>query len=93
MLAPLIQASQLLQGRKTESDIDALADMCKDLTYNQVRTSLINLSLYVIDFYFSLNDSMIIINLFLILSDVPILKFQSRTDRNLFCFIFIVKLQ
>lgn len=36
-LDPIIQASQLLQARKTESDVDSIVEMCSKLTTSQVR--------------------------------------------------------
>ncbi|KAL1140392.1 hypothetical protein AAG570_000324 [Ranatra chinensis] len=42
MLAPIIQASQLLQARKTDADVDSVAEMCSDLTPNQI-VKLLNL--------------------------------------------------
>ncbi|BES97844.1 MYSc [Nesidiocoris tenuis] len=36
MLHPVIQAAQLLQGRKWEEDVDKLIDMCSKLTSNQI---------------------------------------------------------
>ncbi len=35
-LEPIIQASQLLQARKTESDVDSIVEMCSKLTTSQV---------------------------------------------------------
>lgn len=35
-LAPLIQASQLLQARKTEDDVQSICDMCNLLKSNQI---------------------------------------------------------
>ena len=35
-LDPIIQASQLLQARKTDSDVDTVCDMCSKLTTSQV---------------------------------------------------------
>jgi len=35
-LEPIIQASQLLQARKTEADVDCICDMCSRLTTSQV---------------------------------------------------------
>ena len=36
-LEPIIQASQLLQARKTETDVDSIVEMCSKLTTSQVR--------------------------------------------------------
>lgn len=36
-LEPIIQASQLLQARKTEQDVDSICDMCTQLSLSQVR--------------------------------------------------------
>ncbi|CAG7709106.1 unnamed protein product [Allacma fusca] len=41
-LQPIIQASQLLQARKTEKDVNSLCEMCDKLTINQV-IKLLNL--------------------------------------------------
>jgi myosin-5 len=41
-LVQLIQASQLLQARKTENDVDSICDICDKLTINQV-IKLLNL--------------------------------------------------
>lgn len=35
-LEPIIQASQLLQARKSESDIKSICEMCSQLTIAQV---------------------------------------------------------
>src|SRR6218665_3380762 len=35
-LDPIVQASQLLQARKTDNDIDSICDMCSRLTTSQV---------------------------------------------------------
>ena len=35
-LEPIIQASQLLQARKTDADVDSVCDMCSKLTTAQV---------------------------------------------------------
>ena len=35
-LEPIIQASQLLQARKTETDVDSIVEMCSKLTTSQV---------------------------------------------------------
>lgn len=35
-LEPIIQASQLLQARKTDSDVDSIVEMCSRLTTSQV---------------------------------------------------------
>ena len=35
-LEPIVQASQLLQARKTDSDVDSICDMCSKLTTSQV---------------------------------------------------------
>ncbi|RZF37289.1 hypothetical protein LSTR_LSTR005621 [Laodelphax striatellus] len=42
MLAPLIQASQLLQARKTDDDVKSVCDMCNKMTANQI-IKLLNL--------------------------------------------------
>lgn len=39
-LEPVIQASQLLQARKTESDIKSICDMCPKLTIAQIQRIL-----------------------------------------------------
>lgn len=39
-LEPIIQASQLLQARKTETDVDSICEMCSRLTTSQVRDKL-----------------------------------------------------
>jgi len=44
-LEPIIQASQLLQARKTEDDIPSLCDMCDQLTVQRVRTKTMFTSL------------------------------------------------
>ena len=36
-LEPIVQASQLLQARKTEADVESVCDMCSKLTIPQVR--------------------------------------------------------
>jgi len=38
-LGPVIQASQLLQARKTDADVDAICDMCSQLTPPQVSST------------------------------------------------------
>lgn len=35
-LEPITQASQLLQARKTEADVDSICEMCSKLTTPQV---------------------------------------------------------
>lgn len=35
-LLPIVQASQLLQARKTDEDVNSVCDMCKNLTANQI---------------------------------------------------------
>ena len=35
-LDPIVQASQLLQARKTEADVDSICEMCSRLTTSQV---------------------------------------------------------
>lgn len=35
-LAPIIQAAQLLQARKTDEDVQSVCDMCDRLTVHQV---------------------------------------------------------
>ena len=35
-LEPIVQASQLLQARKTEADVESVCDMCSKLTIPQV---------------------------------------------------------
>ena len=35
-LHPIVQASQLLQARKTEDDVDSICEMCSKLTTSQV---------------------------------------------------------
>jgi len=46
-LDPIIQASQLLQARKTDADVDCICEMCSQLTPPQVSTLLtITLLLY-----------------------------------------------
>ena len=42
MLQPIIQASQLLQARKTDNDVNTICDMCNRMTTNQVINSLIS---------------------------------------------------
>lgn len=37
-LEPIIQASQLLQARKTDEDVKSLCDMCDQLTMQRVST-------------------------------------------------------
>ena len=39
-LEPIIQASQLLQARKTETDVDSIVEMCSKLTTSQVSTKI-----------------------------------------------------
>ena len=39
-LDPIIQASQLLQARKTDSDVDSICEMCSKLTTSQVNICL-----------------------------------------------------
>ena len=39
-LQPCIQASQLLQARKTDSDVDSICEMCSQLTTSQVSHSV-----------------------------------------------------
>ena len=39
-LDPIIQASQLLQARKTDSDVDSICEMCSKLTTSQVTLDL-----------------------------------------------------
>ena len=41
MLAPIIQAAQLLQARKTEDDVASVCDMCNKLTTQQVCHSVL----------------------------------------------------
>lgn len=36
-LAPIIQAAQLLQARKTDDDVHSICDMCDKLSVSQVR--------------------------------------------------------
>jgi DIL domain. len=36
-LSPLIQASQLLQARKTQEDVNTVCEMCNKMSTNQVR--------------------------------------------------------
>ena len=36
-LDPVVQASQLLQARKTDADVDSICEMCSRLTTSQVR--------------------------------------------------------
>jgi len=38
-LAPIVQASQLLQARKTDADVDCICEMCSQLTPPQVSTA------------------------------------------------------
>ena len=38
-LDPIVQASQLLQARKTETDVDSIVEMCSKLTTSQVGPS------------------------------------------------------
>jgi len=40
VLQPIVQASQLLQARKTDTDVDAICEMCSQLTTPQVTTTL-----------------------------------------------------
>ena len=40
-LEPCIQASQLLQARKTDSDVDSICEMCSRLTTSQVSVTAI----------------------------------------------------
>lgn len=35
-LDPIVQASQLLQARKTDSDVESICEMCSKLTIAQV---------------------------------------------------------
>lgn len=35
-LAPIIQAAQILQARKTDDDVNSICDMCDKLTVSQV---------------------------------------------------------
>ena len=35
-LEPIVQASQLLQARKTDADVDSVCEMCSKLTVPQV---------------------------------------------------------
>ena len=37
-LDPIVQASQLLQARKTDTDVDSICEMCSKLTLAQVST-------------------------------------------------------
>ena len=37
-LEPIVQASQLLQARKTDADVDSVCEMCSKLTVPQVIT-------------------------------------------------------
>ncbi len=37
MLQPIIQASQLLQARKLDGDVDSVCDMCNRMSANQVQ--------------------------------------------------------
>ena len=39
-LSPIVQASQLLQARKTDADVDCICEMCSQLTPPQVSTLL-----------------------------------------------------
>lgn len=39
-LAPIIQAAQLLQARKTDDDVHSICDMCDKLTVSQVSNLL-----------------------------------------------------
>ena len=41
-LEPIIQASQLLQARKTETDVDSIVEMCSKLTTSQVSELFLN---------------------------------------------------
>ena len=41
-LEPIVQASQLLQARKTDSDVDSICEMCSKLTTSQVNCQLID---------------------------------------------------
>ena len=39
-LEPIVQASQLLQARKTDSDVDSICEMCSRLSTSQVSAHL-----------------------------------------------------
>ena len=36
VMRPMIEATQLLQARKTEADVDSICDMCTHLSTSQV---------------------------------------------------------
>lgn len=38
MLAPIIQAAQLLQARKTDEDVASVCEMCHNMTAHQVKS-------------------------------------------------------
>ena len=38
-LEPIVQASQLLQARKTDTDVDSIVEMCSKLSTSQVQMS------------------------------------------------------
>ena len=40
-LEPIVQASQLLQARKTDTDVDSIVEMCSKLSTSQVQMSFI----------------------------------------------------
>lgn len=40
-LQPIVQASQLLQARKTDEDVQSVSDMCNKLTTSQVKLSFV----------------------------------------------------
>ena len=39
-IEPIVQASHLLQARKTDTDVDSICDMCSRLTTSQVNIFL-----------------------------------------------------
>lgn len=48
-LDPIIQASQLLQARKTDTDVDSVCEMCSKLTTSQVITIILIITLDLIN--------------------------------------------
>jgi len=48
-LQPIIQASQLLQARKTDEDVNSVCEMCNKLTANQI-VKILNLYTPVDDY-------------------------------------------
>ena len=47
-LDPIIQASQLLQARKTDTDVDSVCEMCSKLTTSQVATPVVYMCLLLL---------------------------------------------